>query len=113
MVMNELYVRAEKFFLYKLCFYICTSFWFTSFINLCIIGNTVDLSMESYPMDPNLSTMLDYLNLGFYCAFAFEMIAKMLGLGFRFYFKDGFNTFDCIVVCINTLDIIFSYSKIN
>ena len=41
------------------------------------------------------------------------MVIKMTGLGFRAYFLDRFNTFDCAVVFISAIDVALSYSHIS
>ena len=37
------------------------------------------------------------------------MIIKFFGLGFKGYFQDKFNTFDCVIVMISTIDILVTY----
>ena len=34
------------------------------------------------------------------------MILKLLGLGLKYYFKDKFNSFDCAIVVISSIDVI-------
>jgi hypothetical protein len=57
--------------------------------------------------------VLEYLNLAFFSVFTIEMILKLLGLGFRNYFKDLNNAFDAFIVIISAIDISLSYSNIN
>ena len=33
------------------------------------------------------------------------MLIKLAGMGYTIYFKDPYNTFDCIIVCLSILDI--------
>lgn len=40
--------------------------------------------------------------------FIFELVLKLFGLGFKFYFQDPFNTFDCFIVMTSFADIIIS-----
>ena len=40
------------------------------------------------------------------------MIIKLLGLGFKNYFKDPFNTFDCIIVITSVIDVGFTLTKV-
>lgn len=80
---------------------------------LCIIGNTVILCLDKYPSDPNYAKFLEYFNLGFFLVFFIEMILKLLGFGFKEYFKEMFNAFDFAIVIISLVDISLSYSKIS
>ena len=47
---------------------------------------------------------IEQINLFFFLIFVFEMILKMLGLGFKMYFKDTANLFDFVVVAVSTVD---------
>jgi len=47
---------------------------------------------------------IEQINLFFFLIFVFEMILKMLGLGFKMYFKDTSNLFDFVVVAVSTVD---------
>lgn len=46
------------------------------------------------------------VNLSFFAFFSFEIVAKLIGEGFKVYFKDKFNWFDSAVVAISAVDII-------
>ena len=41
------------------------------------------------------------------------MVIKIVGLGILYYFKDRYNAFDCAIVLISTVDVVFSESKLN
>ena len=45
--------------------------------------------------------------------FTVEMIIKWIGLGFKEYFKEAFNGFDCFIVIISIVDVSLSYSHIS
>ncbi len=60
--------------------------WFSPFITFCIIGNTVVLSMDRYPISNQETTILENLNTFFSTVFFFEMLLKMLGMGLKHYF---------------------------
>jgi uncharacterized membrane protein YuzA (DUF378 family) len=47
--------------------------------------------------------MINILFFGFFC---FEIAAKILGEGFKFYLRDKYNWFDAGVVFISTIDIL-------
>ena len=56
---------------------------------------------------------MEYANLVFAVIFIVEMAVKLLGLGFREYFRDRFNDFDAVIVLISTVDIVLTYSQLN
>jgi hypothetical protein len=49
----------------------------------------------------------------FFLTFVFEMILKMLGLGFKIYFKDYANLFDFVVIVFSVGDILALYLTSN
>ena len=82
-----------------------TSKLFNGFISLVIISNTVVLGLDKYPNDTQKMMLTDFLNFIFYVIFLLEMFIKQTATGFKMYFKDNYNTFDCIVVAVSTLDL--------
>ena len=78
---------------------------FNGFISLVIISNTVVLGLDKYPNDTQKMMLTDFLNFIFYVIFLLEMFIKQTATGFKMYFKDNYNTFDCIVVAVSTLDL--------
>jgi len=48
--------------------------------------------------------ILEAFNFFFNAVFLIEMIFKLLGLGFKGYFADKFNSFDCLIVVFSVLD---------
>ena len=65
--------------------------------------------MDRYPVVPERILMIEKINVIFYFFFLFEMIVKLLGNGFKQYFRDGFNRFDCFLVLTTTLDLYLIY----
>ena len=55
-------------------------------------------------MPKKMSEVIDTGNSILTCFFAFEMVLKIFGLGFKQYVQDGFNDFDAIVVIIGLLE---------
>ena len=47
----------------------------------------------------------------FYSIFVFEMLIKLLGLGFSGYCRDRFNIFDAAIVLISTIEVAIFYSS--
>ncbi len=54
--------------------------------------------------------ILDNLNIFISGIFFIEMIIKLIGLGIKRYFKDRFNTFDCFIVVLSTIDTVLTFS---
>ena len=67
------------------------------------------LALDSYPTDIKLLIFIEWANLVFFLTFLFEMIVKMLGLGFKIYFKDSANLFDFIVIVLSIADLVALY----
>jgi voltage-gated sodium channel type V alpha len=71
---------------------------------LCIICNTIILSLDRYPIGPLEDLIESDINIGFTAIFLIEMLIKLTGLGFKGYFREVFNIFDFIVVMLSLLD---------
>ena len=91
---------------YKFFNVICKSQIFEVLVVLSIVLNTVSLSMDRYPIDPDELLVLETIN--FICTWIFigEMIMKILGLGLKTYVIDDMNRFDAIVVIISIVELI-------
>jgi len=72
---------------------------------LCILSNTVVLSLESYKNKPSTNKILISVNRFFSYLFAVEMIIKIKGLGIKTYVRDGYNLFDGLLVVISIVEI--------
>jgi len=84
---------------------IISSKLFGWFINLSIIANTLILALDHHPMDPDLESNLEKLNLVLTGIFTFEMIFKMIGLGCRNYLDDRANQLDLTIVLFSFVDV--------
>ncbi len=73
---------------------------------ICIIVNTVLLSMDRFPENPTEVLIMERINIFFTLVFTVEMIIKLIALGFKDYFKSLFNVFDCLIVISGLIDII-------
>ena len=71
---------------------------FTRFMIFCVVANTVVLSLESYPIDPAVTQVVDYCNAIFSLIFLVELILTVVGL--------GVNEF-CRCLCCDTLVLFF------
>ena len=68
------------------------------------------LSLHRHPIDPLEEIILDDINFGLSFVFVAEMIFKLIGLGFKHYFLDSFNIFDCVVVVSSIIDFVVTIS---
>jgi hypothetical protein len=69
-----------------------------------VLGLTKDDANKTY------EKTLENLNLFFFAFFCFELFAKLLGEGFKYYLRDRFNWFDCAVVLVSAIDISLLYA---
>jgi len=76
------------------------------------VANTAVLALDEHPIKHSKQRFIEIANQVFSYIFCLEMIIKLIGMGFKMYFKDRFNTFDCIVVVISMVDIALQYSPI-
>jgi uncharacterized protein with PQ loop repeat len=79
------------------CYKVATSYILDNFIFLCIIVNTVCLSLTWYNEPEELKSWLEKINLVFNIIYTIEAAIKLVAFGFDF-FKDGWNSFDFIIV---------------
>jgi len=54
--------------------------------------------------------MLESVNQVFSLIFFLELLIKLVGLGFKGYFSDWFNVFDCFIVIISVADLALTFS---
>eukprot|EP00347_Sterkiella_histriomuscorum_P011811 403371009 len=73
-----------------------------------LYANTVDLSLDRYPLDLHESDVMDAVNTLFSFLFVAEMIIKIIGLSLKYYLQDPFNIFDCVVVVSSMVDFLVS-----
>ena len=86
--------------------------YFNAFILFIIICNTIVLCMDKYPEhDPQILAIFKICNLLFTIVFTCELILKFVALGFRPFFRDGFNIFDFIIVFTSIQGIVLELSE--
>lgn len=82
----------------RLCFKIIDNKYFEFFILGCIILNTIALGLNWYQRPDIIDYALEVINYVFTGIFTMEALMRILGLGFKRYFKDGWNIFDIIII---------------
>ena len=88
-----------KIFLVDFCLSIVEDIYFNALILIVIVANTLALCCDKYPKwEEEMEVKFEIANMIFTAVFTCELIIKMVGLGMRPFFKDGFNIFDGIIV---------------
>ncbi|KAL8589095.1 hypothetical protein ACOMHN_017258 [Nucella lapillus] len=76
---------------------------FDLFITFCIVLNTVFMAIEHHGMSAELELVLSIGNYVFSAVFILEAALKILALN-KFYFFNGWNVFDLIIVIASIVD---------
>ncbi|XP_061110764.1 sodium channel protein type 4 subunit alpha-like [Conger conger] len=74
-------------------------------ITICIVLNTLFMALEHYPMTLDFTTMLSVGNLVFTGIFTAEMVFKIIALDPYYYFQQGWNIFDSIIVSLSLMEL--------
>ncbi|XP_034032502.1 sodium channel, voltage-gated, type I like, alpha b isoform X2 [Thalassophryne amazonica] len=74
-------------------------------ITICIVLNTLFMAMEHYPMTLEFSNLLSVGNLVFTGIFTAEMCLKIIALDPYYYFQEGWNIFDGIIVSLSLMEL--------
>ncbi|EPQ04076.1 Sodium channel protein type 10 subunit alpha [Myotis brandtii] len=77
-------------------------------ITLCIVVNTVFMSMEHHNMSHTFETMFQIGNIVFTVFFAAEMLFKIIAFDPYYYFQKRWNIFDCIIVTVSLIELVTS-----
>ncbi|XP_047446268.1 sodium channel protein type 4 subunit alpha-like [Mugil cephalus] len=75
------------------------------FITICIVLNTLFMALEHYPMTDEFNTMLSVGNLVFTGIFTAEMVLKLIAMDPYYYFQQGWNIFDGVIVCLSLMEL--------
>ncbi|CAJ1087617.1 sodium channel%2C voltage-gated, type I like, alpha b isoform X3 [Xyrichtys novacula] len=74
-------------------------------ITICIVLNTLFMAMEYYPMTKEFDNVLSVGNLVFTGIFTAEMCFKIVALDPYYYFQEGWNIFDGIIVSLSLMEL--------
>ncbi|KAJ8011470.1 hypothetical protein DPEC_G00058550 [Dallia pectoralis] len=74
-------------------------------ITICIVLNTLFMALEHYPMTEEFNNVLSVGNLVFTVIFTAEMVFKLIAMDPYFYFQQGWNIFDGIIVCLSLMEL--------
>eukprot|EP00794_Sanderia_malayensis_P008910 gene8910-9862_t len=106
---DKYYVSVEPTFLQKFrrnCKKLSESRKFSHFIMIIIVLNTICMGLEHHNQPAKMTQVLEMLNLIFIWIFGFEMCIKLLGVGPKSYFRNGFNIFDCLIVVLSVAELL-------
>ncbi|XP_075068269.1 sodium channel protein type 5 subunit alpha-like isoform X1 [Mixophyes fleayi] len=79
-------------------------------ITICIVLNTLFMALEHYKMTEDFDRMLNTGNYVFTGIFTAEMVLKIIALDPYYYFQQGWNIFDSIIVTLSLME--FGLSKL-
>ncbi|XP_054992141.1 sodium channel protein type 5 subunit alpha isoform X5 [Sorex araneus] len=74
-------------------------------ITMCIVLNTLFMALEHYNMTTEFEEMLQVGNLVFTGIFTAEMTFKIIALDPYYYFQQGWNIFDSIIVTLSLMEL--------
>ncbi|KAG9476511.1 hypothetical protein GDO78_003188 [Eleutherodactylus coqui] len=77
-------------------------------ITICIVLNTLFMALEHYKMSNNFDKMLNTGNYVFTGIFTAEMVFKIIALDPYYYFQQGWNIFDGIIVTLSLMEFCLS-----
>ncbi|KAJ7322136.1 hypothetical protein JRQ81_018423 [Phrynocephalus forsythii] len=77
-------------------------------ITLCIVMNTLFMAMDHYKMTKEFEEVLNIGNLIFTGIFTTEMVFKLIALDPYYYFQQGWNIFDSIIVTLSLMELSLS-----
>ncbi|XP_065366011.1 sodium channel protein para isoform X2 [Calliphora vicina] len=75
------------------------------FITLCIVVNTMFMAMDHHNMNTELEKVLKSGNYFFTATFAIEATMKLMAMSPKYYFQEGWNIFDFIIVALSLLEL--------
>ena len=90
------------------CLYLAESIRFQVGIYFIIILNTILLASEHYGQPQWWTDTLEYANYAFTAKYTMEIAIKVTAYSWEGFWKDGFNTFDLLVVVVSYGEIILA-----
>ncbi|XP_075226668.1 sodium voltage-gated channel paralytic [Lycorma delicatula] len=75
------------------------------FITLCIVVNTLFMALDHHDMNKEMEKALKSGNYFFSATFAIEAMLKLIAMSPKYYFQEGWNIFDFIIVALSLLEL--------
>lgn len=82
--------------------------YFDFIVLIFILANIATMAMTYEGTSDAFDNNLTNINYMFTAVFIAEALFKILGIGFRYYFRDGWNKFDMFVIASSVIDILVS-----
>jgi hypothetical protein len=79
---------------------------------IVIVVNTLILGMDNYPSSEEDESWRELSNYFFLFVYCIEFLVKVLGLGWKGYFRDETNTFDLFVLVISLVELAISMLEV-
>jgi hypothetical protein len=79
--------------------------FYDNLFTFLVLLNTITLSMNQYPLDPQMESFLELSNVLFTYFFIYEMFVKILGIGIGKYVGDRMNWLDGSIVMISIFEL--------
>ncbi len=89
---------------------VALSEWFDRLIMIVILMNVVCMFMSHAGQSSTWDAALNGANVGFTAIFVIEMVLKMMAMGFRHYFKNGWCQLDVFIVSVSVIGVIMDYA---
>ncbi|KYM97213.1 Sodium channel protein para [Cyphomyrmex costatus] len=75
------------------------------FITLCIVVNTLFMALDHHDMDKDMEKVLKSGNYFFTATFGIEATLKLIAMSPKYYFQEGWNIFDFIIVALSLVEL--------
>ncbi|KAK0084025.1 hypothetical protein PV325_007766 [Microctonus aethiopoides] len=75
------------------------------FITLCIVVNTLFMALDHHDMDKDMERVLKSGNYFFTATFGIEATMKLIAMSPKYYFQEGWNIFDFIIVALSLVEL--------
>ncbi|XP_053974046.1 sodium channel protein para isoform X19 [Hylaeus volcanicus] len=75
------------------------------FITICIVVNTLFMALDHHDMDKDMDKVLKTGNYFFTATFGIEAGMKLIAMSPKYYFQEGWNIFDFIIVALSLLEL--------
>eukprot|EP00892_Ulva_mutabilis_P003109 jgi/Ulvmu1/1279/UM011_0003.1 len=69
-----------------------------------VVANVIIMALNTYGQSRSRTTVFERINLVFSLVFIVEAVIKILGFGWRFYIRSGWNKFDFVLVVASVID---------
>lgn len=94
-------------FIRRICFQIANHEYFDAFTTTVIGLNVIVMCLKTYNEDECFQAVKVWINISFTIIFVLEAVIKIIGLGPRWYIREGWNVFDFTVAILSCISVGF------